>query len=214
MGVFMNRILQRYKELKKFEKRIFKLKTDSILISLKPLSLEQVIFFTNEYNELIKTASDDDLQEFFTQLFDFDDLYKFNLFFEDEEFRNSLLKWFFDEYLPFGNFENIVFGVLNNSYKELNNDLFVFLQELAGFGYKYTEFSKLNHKEIIDLCFKELMLRDYDRFLEFTKDLANNIKSNQIKNFVEPLLTKRKEILSSKKEKNGELSDFDKLAAL
>ena len=58
------------------------------------------------------------------------------------------------------------------------------------------------------------MLRDYDRFLEFTKDLANNIKSNQIKNFVEPLLTKRKEILSSKKEKNGELSDFDKLAAL
>lgn len=214
MGVFMNRILQRYKELKKFEKRIFKLKTDSILISLKPLSLEQVIFFTNEYNELIKTASDDDLQEFFTQLFDFDDLYKFNLFFEDEEFRNSLLKWFFDEYLPFGNFENIVFGVLNNSYKELNNDLFVFLQELAGFGYKYTELSKLNHKEIIDLCFKELMLRDYDRFLEFTKDLANNIKSNQIKNFVEPLLTKRKEILSSKKEKNGELSDFDKLAAL
>ena len=214
MGVFMNRILQRYKELKKFEKRIFKLKTDSILISLKPLSLEQVIFFTNEYNELIKTASDDDLQEFFTQLFDFDDLYKFNLFFEDEEFRNSLLKWFFDEYLPFGNFENIVFGVLNNSYKELNNDLFVFLQELAGFGYKYTELSKLNHKEIIDLCFKELMLRDYDRFLEFSKDLANNIKSNQIKNFVEPLLTKRKEILSSKKEKNGELSDFDKLAAL
>ena len=214
MGVFMNRILQRYKELKKFEKRIFKLKTDSILISLKPLSLEQVIFFTNEYNELIKTASDDDLQEFFTQLFDFDDLYKFNLFFEDEEFRNSLLKWFFDEYLPFGNFENIVFGVLNNSYKELNNDLFVFLQELAGFGYKYTELSKLNHKEIIDLCFKELMLRDYDRFLEFTKGLANNIKSNQIKNFVEPLLTKRKEILSSKKEKNGELSDFDKLAAL
>ncbi len=214
MGVFMNRILQRYKELKKFEKRIFKLKTDSILISLKPLSLEQVIFFTNEYNELIKTASDDDLQEFFTQLFDFDDLYKFNLFFEDEEFRNSLLKWFFDEYLPFGNFENIVFGVLNNSYKELNNDLFVCLQELAGFGYKYTELSKLNHKEIIDLCFKELMLRDYDRFLEFTKDLANNIKSNQIKNFVEPLLTKRKEILSSKKEKNGELSDFDKLAAL
>ena len=214
MGVFMNRILQRYKELKKFEKRIFKLKTDSILISLKPLSLEQVIFFTNEYNELIKTASDDDLQEFFTQLFDFDDLYKFNLFFEDEEFRNSLLKWFFEEYLPFGNFENIVFGVLNNSYKELNNDLFVFLQELAGFGYKYTELSKLNHKEIIDLCFKELMLRDYDRFLEFTKDLANNIKSNQIKNFVEPLLTKRKEILSSKKEKNGELSDFDKLAAL
>ena len=214
MGVFMNRILQRYKELKKFEKRIFKLKTDSILISLKPLSLEQVIFFTNEYNELIKTASDDDLQEFFTQWFDFDDLYKFNLFFEDEEFRNSLLKWFFDEYLPFGNFENIVFGVLNNSYKELNNDLFVFLQELAGFGYKYTELSKLNHKEIIDLCFKELMLRDYDRFLEFTKDLANNIKSNQIKNFVEPLLTKRKEILSSKKEKNGELSDFDKLAAL
>ena len=214
MGVFMNRILQRYKELKKFEKRIFKLKTDSILISLKPLSLEQVIFFTNEYNELIKTASDDDLQEFFTQLFDFDDLYKFNLFFEDEEFRNSLLKWFFDEYLPFGNFENVVFGVLNNSYKELNNDLFVFLQELAGFGYKYTELSKLNHKEIIDLCFKELMLRDYDRFLEFTKDLANNIKSNQIKNFVEPLLTKRKEILSSKKEKNGELSDFDKLAAL
>ena len=214
MGVFMNRILQRYKELKKFEKRIFKLKTDSILISLKPLSLEQIIFFTNEYNELIKTASDDDLQEFFTQLFDFDDLYKFNLFFEDEEFRNSLLKWFFDEYLPFGNFENIVFGVLNNSYKELNNDLFVFLQELAGFGYKYTELSKLNHKEIIDLCFKELMLRDYDRFLEFTKDLANNIKSNQIKNFVEPLLTKRKEILSSKKEKNGELSDFDKLAAL
>lgn len=210
----MNRILQRYKELKKFEKRIFKLKTDSILISLKPLSLEQVIFFTNEYNELIKTASDDDLQEFFTQLFDFDDLYKFNLFFEDEEFRNSLLKWFFDEYLPFGNFENIVFGVLNNSYKELNNDLFVFLQELAGVGYKYTELSKLNHKEIIDLCFKELMLRDYDRFLEFTKDLANNIKSNQIKNFVEPLLTKRKEILSSKKEKNGELSDFDKLAAL
>ena len=210
----MNRILQRYKELKKFEKRIFKLKTDSILISLKPLSLEQVIFFTNEYNELIKTASDDDLQEFFTQLFDFDDLYKFNLFFEDEEFRNSLLKWFFDEYLPFGNFENIVFGVLNNSYKELNNDLFVFLQELAGFGYKYTELSNLNHKEIIDLCFKELMLRDYDRFLEFTKDLANNIKSNQIKNFVEPLLTKRKEILSSKKEKNGELSDFDKLAAL
>lgn len=210
----MNRILQRYKELKKFEKRIFKLKTDSILISLKPLSLEQVIFFTNEYNELIKTASDDDLQEFFTQLFDFDDLYKFNLFFEDEEFQNSLLKWFFDEYLPFGNFENIVFGVLNNSYKELNNDLFVFLQELAGFGYKYTELSKLNHKEIIDLCFKELMLRDYDRFLEFTKDLANNIKSNQIKNFVEPLLTKRKEILSSKKEKNGELSDFDKLAAL
>ena len=214
MGVFMNRILQRYKELKKFEKRIFKLKTDSILISLKPLNLEQVIFFTNEYNELIKTASDDDLQEFFTQLFDFDDLYKFNLFFEDEEFRNSLLKWFFDEYLPFGNFENIVFNVLNNSYKELNNDLFVFLQELAGFGYKYTELSKLNHKEIIDLCFKELMLRDYDRFLEFTKDLANNIKSNQIKNFVEPLLTKRKEILSSKKEKNGELSDFDKLAAL
>ena len=210
----MNRILQRYKELKKLEKRIFKLKTDSILISLKPLSLEQVIFFTNEYNELIKTASDDDLQEFFTQLFDFDDLYKFNLFFEDEEFRNSLLKWFFDEYLPFGNFENIVFGVLNNSYKELNNDLFVFLQELAGFGYKYTELSKLNHKEIIDLCFKELMLRDYDRFLEFTKDLANNIKSNQIKNFVEPLLTKRKEILSSKKEKNGELSDFDKLGAL
>ena len=210
----MNRILQRYKELKKFEKRIFKLKTDSILISLKPLSLEQVIFFTNEYNELIETASDDDLQEFFTQLFDFDDLYKFNLFFEDEEFRNSLLKWFFDEYLPFGNFENIVFGVLNNSYKELNNDLFVFLQELAGFGYKYIELSKLNHKEIIDLCFKELMLRDYDRFLEFTKDLANNIKSNQIKNFVEPLLTKRKEILSSKKEKNGELYDFDKLAAL
>ena len=92
--------------------------------------------------------------------------------------------------------------------------MFVFLQELAGFGYKYTELSKLNHKEIIDLCFKELMLKDYDRFLEFTKDLANNIKSNQIKNFVEPLLTKRKEILSSKKEKNGELSDFDKLAAL
>ena len=200
--------------MKKFEKRIFKLCGDSILISLKPLSLEQIMFFTNEYNDLIKTATDPELQEFFGHLFVFEEPEKFNLFFEDDSFRSSLLSWFFDEYIPFGNFEDSFFKILNNSYKELNNDLFVFLQELAGFGYKYTELSKLNYKEIIDLCFKELMLRDYDRFLEFTKDLANNIKSNQIKNFVEPLLTKRKEILNSKKEKNGELSDFDKLAAL
>lgn len=184
------------------------------MISLKPLSLEQIMFFTNEYNDLIKTATDPELQEFFSHLFVFEEPEKFNLFFEDDSFRSSLLSWFFDEYMPFGNFEDSFFKILNNSYKELNNDLFIFLQELVSFGYNYLELSKLDYKQIIDLCIKELMLRDYERFLEFIKDIANNLKSEKIKNFVEPLITRRSEILNDKKVNNGEMSDYDKLAAL
>ena len=150
----MNRLLCRFYELKKFEKRIFKVNGKDFILSLKPLSFEQICFFTNDYQTIIDSVSEKDAIDFFYELFDSDDSEFFYNALNNDEFKVKILEWFFSSYLPFNDFEKHVFEGLTNAYKEANNDLFVFFQELISFGYNYLELSKLTSKELIELCFK------------------------------------------------------------
>ena len=77
----MNRLLCRFNELKKFEKRIFKVNGKDFILSLKPLSFEQICFFTNDYQTIIDSVSEKDAIDFFYELFDSDDsdLWNFNM---------------------------------------------------------------------------------------------------------------------------------------
>lgn len=213
----MNRLLARFKELKRFEKRIFKINGRDILLSLKPLSYEQICFFVNDYQKIIETVSEEDAVDFFYELFESDDSECFYVALNNEEFKIKLLEWFFSSYLPFHDFENHVFNALTDSYKEINNDLFIFFQELISFGYKYLELSKLSSKELIELCFKELMFRDYDRFLEFSGDISKKLNSAKLSEFLEPLATRRKTFLEELKKPAAEAkaqSDYDMLESL
>ena len=135
----------------------------------------------------------------------------------NDEFKVKILVWFFSSYLPFNDFEKHVFEGLTNAYKEANNDLFVFFQELISFGYNYLELSKLTSKELIELCFKELMFRDYDRFLKFSLDLTKKTNSERCFAFLSPLDAKRKAFLEELKKPAAAAkaqSDYDTLESL
>ena len=213
----MNRLLCRFNELKKFEKRIFKVNGKDFILSLKPLSFEQICFFTNDYQTIIDSVSEKDAIDFFYELFDSDDSEFFYNALNYDEFKVKILEWFFSSYLPFNDFEKHVFEGLTNAYKEANNDLFVFFQELISFGYNYLELSKLTSKELIELCFKELMFRDYDRFLKFSFDLTKKTNSERCFAFLSPLDAKRKAFLEELKKPAAAAkaqSDYDTLESL
>lgn len=210
----MNRILQRFRELDNFEKRAFIFNKKQYLVSLKPLTLEQTIFFLEQYEELAASSSEKDLFEFFQEVFVFESDDDAQILLNDSETLDSLFDWFFKKYLFVSDFKTLYEKTFFSTEAFLSNDLLPFNKLLVEFGYKIIELEKLTPKKIIKLALTELMLRDYERFVFFNDAFSKKIGSTLVQKEINDLKKEKEKVQTKQGAPQNQKSDFDMLASL
>lgn len=210
----MNRILQRFRELDNFEKRVFILNKRQHLVSLKPLTLDQTIFFLEQYEELAASSSEKDLFEFFQEIFVFESDDDAEILLNDSETLDSLFDWFFKKYLFVSDFKTLYEKTFFSAEAFLSNDLLPFNKLLVEFGYKIIELEKLTPKKIIKLALTELMLRDYERFVFFNDAFSKKIGSTLVQKEINDLKKEKEKVQTKHGAPQNQKSDFDMLASL
>lgn len=210
----MNRILQRFRELDNFEKRVFILNKRQHLVSLKPLTLDQTIFFLEQYEELAASSSEKDLFEFFQEIFVFESDDDAEILLNDSETLDSLFDWFFKKYLFVSDFKTLYEKTFFSAEAFLSNDLLPFNKLLVEFGYKIIELEKLTPKKIIKLALTELMLRDYERFVFFNDAFSKKIGSTLVQKEINDLKKEKEKVQTKQGAPQNQKSDFDMLASL
>ena len=210
----MNRILQRFRELDNFEKRVFIFNKRQHLVSLKPLTLDQTIFFLEQYEELAASSSEKDLFEFFQEIFVFESDDDAKILLNDSETLDSLFDWFFKKYLFVSDFKTLYEKTFFSAEAFLSNDLLPFNKLLVEFGYKIIELEKLTPKKIIKLALTELMLRDYERFVFFNDAFSKKIGSTLVQKEINDLKKEKERIQTKHGAPQNQKSDFDMLASL
>lgn len=210
----MNRILQRFRELDNFEKRVFILNKRQHLVSLKPLTLDQTIFFLEQYEELAASSSEKDLFEFFQEIFVFESDDDAEILLNDSETLDSLFDWFFKKYLFVSDFKTLYEKTFFSAEAFLSNDLLPFNKLLVEFGYKIIELEKLTPKKIIKLALTELMLRDYERFVFFNDAFSKKIGSTLVQKEINDLKKEKEKVQAKHGAPQNQKSDFDMLASL
>lgn len=210
----MNRILQRFRELDNFEKRVFILNKRQHLVSLKPLTLDQTIFFLEQYEELAASSSEKDLFEFFQEIFVFESDDDAEILLNDSETLDSLFDWFFKKYLFVSDFKTLYEKTFFSAETFLSNDLLPFNKLLVEFGYKIIELEKLTPKKIIKLALTELMLRDYERFVFFNDAFSKKIGSTLVQKEINDLKKEKEKVQTKHGAPQNQKSDFDMLASL
>lgn len=210
----LNRILQRFRELDNFEKRVFILNKRQHLVSLKPLTLDQTIFFLEQYEELAASSSEKDLFEFFQEIFVFESDDDAEILLNDSETLDSLFDWFFKKYLFVSDFKTLYEKTFFSAEAFLSNDLLPFNKLLVEFGYKIIELEKLTPKKIIKLALTELMLRDYERFVFFNDAFSKKIGSTLVQKEINDLKKEKEKVQTKQGAPQNQKSDFDMLASL
>lgn len=210
----MNRILQRFRELDNFEKRVFILNKRQHLVSLKPLTLDQTIFFLEQYEELAASSSEKDLFEFFQEIFVFESDDDAEILLNDSETLDSLFDWFFKKYLFVSDFKTLYEKTFFSAETFLSNDLLPFNKLLVEFGYKIIELEKLTPKKIIKLALTELLLRDYERFVFFNDAFSKKIGSTLVQKEINDLKKEKEKVQTKHGAPQNQKSDFDMLASL
>ena len=209
MVFILNLILEKFKELEKFEKRIFVLNNKNFIVSVKPLTIKQMNFFLTEYTELSSKSTASDFFDFLNEIFIFESKEDAEVLLNNQETIDKLFEWLFREYLYFNDFKSVFKKGFLKVEKESNSDFISFFKILVNYGYKVSELEKLTSKEIVNLALKEKKYRGSKEYYEFIKEIGNLLKDEEILDIVKEELDAFKNTNTQKKQ-----SSYDMLASL